>query len=281
MRREPTTERLTAEAQQENREGYVLYLIHLATYKYCIPFVNRKRVLDYGCGSGYGTALISEHSLEVTGIDISSEAIEYAQSQYSAPNLKYMRIDPAEVAPLPFPDSSFDVVLSFQVIEHVQNVSAYLQEIDRVLVPGGKVIIATPDRSTRLFSFQKPWNMWHLREYSLEQLNETLSVYFAQVKLLQTGGQPEILQTELKRTSRLKWLMLPFTLPFIPEGIRRASLLFIKNLRYTLSSSSKNQYKPHFDETAITISEYEKISVDLVAVATKKIDEFKVGMSEH
>lgn len=271
MKKEPTTERLTAEDQHSNREAYLLYLIHLATYKYCIPFVRGKRVLDYGCGTGYGTSLLSAYCTKITGIDISPEAVNYAQSHFSASNLSYLQIKPAEIAPLPFPDRSFDAVLSFQVIEHVQDTAVYLREIDRVLTPDGQVAIATPDRSARLFSFQKPWNIWHLREYTKKQLHDTLSEYFSDVNVLQTGGKPEILQTELKRIGRLKWLMLPFTLPFVPESVRKASLRLIKDLRYNLSSNSKNtSFTPDFDETAIKISAHENFSVDLVAMARKK-----------
>jgi ubiquinone/menaquinone biosynthesis C-methylase UbiE len=271
MKKEPTTERLTAEDQSSNREAYLIYLIHLATYKYCIPFVTGKKVLDYGCGTGYGTSLIGKYCTQITGIDISPEAINYARSHFSVPNLSYLQIKPAEIAPLPFPDGSFDVVLSFQVIEHVQDVSAYLREIDRVLAPAGRVAIATPDRSARLFSFQKPWNIWHLREYTQKQLHDTLSEYFSNINVLQTGGQPEILQIELKRTGMLKWLMLPFTLPFIPDIIRKACLRLMKDLRYSLSSNSRSHsFTPDFDETAVKISAHEKFSVDLLAVVSKK-----------
>jgi ubiquinone/menaquinone biosynthesis C-methylase UbiE len=266
----PTTERLIAEDQYSNREAYLLYLIHLATYKYCIPFIIGKKVLDYGCGSGYGTSLISKYSAQVIGIDISPDAINYAQAHYDAPNLNYLQIEPAEVAPLPFSDASFDVVLSFQVIEHVQNVSAYLREINRVLAPNGRVVIATPDRSARLFSFQKPWNIWHMREYTREQLHDALSQYFSRVNVLQTGGELEILRVEMKRINRVKWLMLPFTLPFIPDGVRNACLRFFKDLRYSLSSNSKIPFTPDFDETVVSISDHEKFSVDLVAISSKK-----------
>jgi ubiquinone/menaquinone biosynthesis C-methylase UbiE len=270
MKQEPTTERLTAENQMTNEEGYLLYLVHLATYKYCIPAVTGKRVLDYGCGTGYGTSLISEYCNKAIGVDISTEAIQYAQSHFSASNLQFMQIEPVEAALLPFPNSSFDVVLSFQVIEHLRDVPAYLQEIERVLAPEGQVFIATPDRSSRLFSFQKPWNIWHLREYSREQLYNTLAVHFSDVQVLQTGGEPDILRTELKRTVKLKWLTLPFTLPFIPDSARKACLRAIKNARYSMTSYSRNSFTPKYDDRVITISEHEKFSVDLVAIAQKK-----------
>jgi SAM-dependent methyltransferase len=269
MKTEPTTERIIADNYQSDQESYLLYLMHVATYKYSLNFVAGKKVLDYGCGSGYGTALISSTCSEITGVDVSSEAIAHAKSHFNGSNLTYMHVERIEVSPMPFPDSSFDVVLSFQVIEHVEDVPAYLRELERVLVPGGVIMIATPDRSSRLFSFQKPWNIWHLREYSQAQLQKELAAQFSDVNVLLTGGKPEILQIELNRTARMKWLLLPFTLPFIPDGIRKACLRFIKDIRYSLSSKAGTAYHPDFDESAISISNQEDHSIDLLAVARK------------
>jgi ubiquinone/menaquinone biosynthesis C-methylase UbiE len=271
MKKEPTTERIIEENYQSSQEAYLIYSMHVATYKYCIGYVAEKKVLDYGCGSGYGTALISESCVQITGVDISPEAIAYAQSHYQGPHLSYLQIERAEVAPLPFPDSSFDVVLSFQVIEHVQDVSVYLKEFERVLVPGGCVIIATPDRLNRLFSFQKPWNMWHLREYTQDQLKDTLTTHFFNVNVQQMGGRQDVLETELSRIRKLKWVLLPFTLPFIPEFIRRNSLGFIKYLNYNLPKHSNKPIAPSFDETALSISNKEKFSIYLLAIANKKL----------
>ncbi|HCC79306.1 MAG: hypothetical protein A2X25_06270 [Chloroflexi bacterium GWB2_49_20] len=271
MKIEPTTERLIVENYQSDQKSYLLYLMHVVTYKYSLNYVAGKKVLDYGCGSGYGTALIGDACLHITGVDISPEAIAHASSHFSAPNLSYLQIERTEVAPLPFPDSSFDVVLSFQVIEHVEDVSAYLREIDRVLAPGGSVIIATPDRSTRLFSFQKPWNMWHLREYSQDELNKTMTMFFSNVFIRQMGGRQEVLKIELDRTKQLKWIMLPFTLPFIPEIVRVNCLRLIKYLGYRLSRHSSNSIKPDVNETALRISDSEKFSVNLVAIANKTV----------
>lgn len=272
MKIEPTTERLIVENYQSSQGTYLIYLIHKATYKYSMNYVAGRKALDYGCGSGYGTALICNSCSQVTGVDISAEAISYAKAHYNAPNLAYLQVQPVEYAPLPFPDSSFDVVLSFQVIEHVQDVAIYLQEIQRVLIPGGQVLISTPDRSGRLFPFQKPWNMWHLREYTKTQLHDTLTKYFSDVQVKQIGGQQDVLKMELNRTKKLKWVLLPFTLPFIPEALRRVSLRLIKHLRYNLSSVSSDAIVPGFDESVLHISDYEKFSVDLIAIANKGLD---------
>ena len=68
-----SSERMIVEDYQSNQEVYLIYLIHIATYKFCIPYINNKKVLDYGCGTGYGTAMISNHCLEATGVDISPD----------------------------------------------------------------------------------------------------------------------------------------------------------------------------------------------------------------
>lgn len=272
MNTEPTTERIIVENYQSDQESYLLYLMHVATYKYSLPYIDGKKVLDYGCGSGYGSSLISKSCSQIIGVDVSNEAISHANKHFNAPNLSYLQIKRAEDAPLPFPDASFDVVLSFQVIEHVENVPAYLREIERVLVPGGYILIATPDRSSRLFSFQKPWNMWHLREYSQEQFHRELSDYFLNVKVLQIGGERNILKIELNRTKKLKWILLPVTLPFIPEFARKSALRFIKLVNYSLFRRSRpsQDVNTGFDESVFSISDHEQVSVDLLAIANKK-----------
>ena len=228
-----------------------------------------KKVLDYGCGSGYGTALISQGCQQITGIDVSAEAIAHAQSHFNAANLSYLQVRPAEEQPLPFTDASFDVILSFQVIEHVADVSIYLAEIERLLAPGGTAILSTPDRSGRLFSFQKPWNMWHLREYTQDQLKNELSGHFPRVTVKQIGGKQEVVGIELRRTQRLKWILIPLTLPFIPESVRRNGLRLIKDLNYSLAGQKSAPITSTFDETALSISDHESFSIDLLAIADK------------
>ena len=146
---EPTGERVIEEHYRGSAEDYLIYLFHIVTYDFAMPIVHGARVLDFGCGSGYGTARIASGCDAVIGVDISQDAIAFAGSRYHSENLSYRVVEPVEKAPLPFNDNSFDCVLSFQVIEHVIDPDAYLWEVLRVLRPGGKFIIATPDRSTR------------------------------------------------------------------------------------------------------------------------------------
>jgi SAM-dependent methyltransferase len=270
MKYEPSDERLVVDKKISNKEDYLIYLIHEATYKYSLNYIQNKKVLDYGCGSGYGSALISDHCLEVIGIDISLEAISFAKKNYSSQNVSFLSLKKAEDSPLPFPDETFDVVLSFQVIEHIRDTTTYLEEMNRVLKPGGQILISTPNRSVRLFPFQKSWNMWHVKEYSQNQLYILLKEYFTDVKILQLGGQEDVIAIELKRDMKLKWLTLPFTLQFIPEFIRIQSLCILKYLDQCILRKTDKIYEAKFDDSAISISDSENICIDLIALANKK-----------
>src|SRR5690349_5405864 len=200
MKLEPTSERMIEEYRASSPQSYLIYLFHIATYDYARDLVRGKDVLDFGCGTGYGTARLADQCAQITGIDISADAIAHARRKYRHNNLTFTTIAPIEERPLPFPNDRFDVVLSFQVIEHVRDVPAYLSEINRVLRPGGLLVVATPDRSSRLLPLQKPWNMWHIREYSDAALCHLIGMRFSNVAIKKMGGRPDVIAIETKRT---------------------------------------------------------------------------------
>ena len=268
MMLEATGERVIEQHYKDSREDYVIYLFHLATYNFARKYVQRQRVLDYGCGSGYGSALIADDCEQMIAIDIAPDAIAYAKEHYQKPNLLYETVKPAGEAPLPFPDAFFDTVLSFQVIEHIADVQPYLSESRRVLKPGGVFVCCTPDRANRLLPFQKPWNMWHTKEYSKEDLARTLRKHFFNIDIQRMWGKQGVLEIELARTRKLMWLTLPITLPFIPEIVRVNSLRILKRLkRMNQTKSSQHKQLFDFDESALFISSDFSRGVNLIAVA--------------
>ncbi|MCP4197066.1 MAG: class I SAM-dependent methyltransferase [Proteobacteria bacterium] len=270
MQLEPTGERVVEEYYRSSPENYLIYLFHMTTYNFARAYVAGRRVLDYGCGSGYGTHHMAAYCDSIVGVDIAEDAIKYADSHYSADNLAYRRIDPADLSPLPFEDASFDTVMSFQVIEHIADVNPYLSEIRRVLKPGGIFICATPDRSTRLLPRQKPWNMWHMLEYDAEGLEKSLSAYFPETELMRMGGRADVLDIEIRRTRRMMWLALPLTLPFVPEAVRIGGLKLLKRLAgqgRAASVSSPQEFT--FDEADLIIAPQAPASVNLIAIARK------------
>ena len=275
MQLEPTAERIVEEHRSSSPQSYLVYLFHVVTYDYVKDLVRGREVLDFGCGSGYGTARIADLCKRIVGIDISTDAVEYARSKFRADNLEFTAIAPVEQQPLPFADQSFDVVLSFQVIEHVPDVDRYLAEIGRVLRPGGIFVVATPDRSSRLLPMQKPWNMFHLHEYSDAELKAALSASFARVTVKRMGGRPDVIAIETDRTRRLRWVLLPLTLPFVPDAIRVAGLRLVRHWSDRLKSVRARPAQPEraagrefgFGPEHVTISDDADPSVNLIAVA--------------
>jgi SAM-dependent methyltransferase len=268
-----TSERVNPEWYRGSAADYLIYLFHIASYQFARQRTRDKRVLDYGCGTGYGASMLAENNTDVVAIDIDTQVIGYARTQYPQTNLTFETVEPAESGRLPYADASFDTVVSFQVIEHVKNVDRYLAEIVRVLRPGGEFISATPDRSARLFSMQQPWNMHHVTEFSASQLCNALDLHFGEVEMLGMSGDPDVLGIEYQRVNRMKWISLPFTLPYLPKTMRRFGLRSAKCALEFLRSRKACPAETNFgfDESAIEISAYSGSCANLVAVARKSI----------
>lgn len=178
-------------------EEYVLYLKQRKAYEFTSRYCAGKKILDYGCGSGYGTYLLASCSESVLGMDISKEVIEYCSKTYANNNLSYRIIE--DIDRLSFRDGEFDIITSFQVIEHIPNVKKYLRELSRILSPSGVLLISTPNKKYRLLPFQKPWNEEHLREYYMKEFKKELKTVFPIVDILAVYGKPEINYIEYRR----------------------------------------------------------------------------------
>jgi SAM-dependent methyltransferase len=265
MQLEPTGERMIMDHYKSSQEDFVIYVLHLATYRFAEAYTQGKRVLDYGCGSGYGSAEIAVRATHVTAVDVAEDAIEFARERFVRDNLDFRTIDPEQR--LPFDNASFDTVLSFQVFEHVEQRAHYLSEIRRVLVPGGQLMLVTPDRSTRLLPGQRPWNRWHIQEYAKPELARLLAAHFTRVEVLGMTGKREMIEIELRRCRRVKWLALPFTLPIIPDRWRVASLNLIHKVRRTESRNRQPREYPYSVDDVVIAADA-KPSVNLVALAS-------------
>lgn len=261
-------ERVIESEYRKSLGGQVIHAMHLATYDFARPYCVAKSVLDLGCGSGYGTARIADGASDVTGVDVSAGAVAYANQRYQARNLSFQTIR-AE-ARLPFYDQNFDTVLSFQVIEHVRDARRYLEEAKRVLRPGGRLVLVTPDRRLRLLPGQRPWNRWHLHEYSQRSLVKLVEEVLEVEAVFGMGVSDEMARIELGRYRRTKWMTLPVTLPFIPEKLRRKGLDLLHAVAGRLSrpvpSGSVEQV---FDESQVRFSSRERRSLNVAVVARR------------
>jgi ubiquinone/menaquinone biosynthesis C-methylase UbiE len=136
---------------------------HWHRYGFARQFVSGRHVLDAACGEGYGTALLGAVASSAVGIDIDAESITHATARYGA--ARHVRFVEGSCAALPFPDAMFDVVVSFETIEHVDAVDQprMLAEFARVLKPGGMLIISSPNK--RLYSDARDYvNEFHRHE---------------------------------------------------------------------------------------------------------------------
>jgi ubiquinone/menaquinone biosynthesis C-methylase UbiE len=116
---------------------------HRARYYFGAQVVEGKEVLDASCGIGYGLEILSQAgAASVTGVDISAEAIGEAKSRFGKFAAELVE---ADLRKLPFEDDSFDAVVSFETIEHIEEPKAALAEIDRVLRPDGILVISSPN----------------------------------------------------------------------------------------------------------------------------------------
>jgi SAM-dependent methyltransferase len=146
------------------------------------------RVLDAGCGVGYGAALLARDGRHVIGIDASGDAVDAAEQRLGSEQLHFLVADAAK---LPFEDASFEAVTCFEVIEHVPDPDLLLSELARVLVPGGLLCLSTPNARMERLHTQRAGrgpNPFHISSFVPGTLAHALRRHFAHVSLF---GQTE------------------------------------------------------------------------------------------
>ena len=154
---------------------------HLARYIFAARLAQHKRVLDAGCGAGYGAAELARVAQEVVGIDRAEEAIAWAREHYPRANLRF---ETGDCAALPAADASLDLVVAFEVIEHLEDWRGFLREVRRVLAPGGQFIVSTPNRlyyaEHRRLAGPNPF---HRHEFEFDEFRTELGAVFPHVSL--------------------------------------------------------------------------------------------------
>ncbi|MCF6288691.1 MAG: class I SAM-dependent methyltransferase [Proteobacteria bacterium] len=158
-----TGERFTPECVRE------IWYEHYHRYAFSQHLVQGKNILDAACGEGYGSNVLAATATQVTGVDIDAKCITHAQNRYQKQNLKFVQ---GSCTLLPFADNSFDVVISFETLEHLAQQTEMLAEFNRVLHDDGIIIISTPDKKhySDASGFQNEFHVKELYQQEFKQL---------------------------------------------------------------------------------------------------------------
>jgi ubiquinone/menaquinone biosynthesis C-methylase UbiE len=220
----------------------------LQAYYLATDFVGGK-LLEVGCGEGRGIDVVLPHCDSYTGIDKIEEVISRLRGKYETLEFIAGNIPPFHM----FGDESFDSVISFQVIEHIRDDRMFLQEISRVLRPGGVALLTTPNIKMSLSR-----NPWHIREYTPQQLAELASPYFSKVEMKGITGNEKVMKyyamnkASVERITRFDVFNLQYRLP---ASLLRIPYEFLNRL-------NRNKLKDSDDELTRSITNDDYLLVD-------------------
>lgn len=175
MAKVATAERVSREAS----DNFVFQRSVLA-YHYAAEIISGD-VLEIGTGTGYGVEILAPKCKRFITVDKFLDP--------SVPQVENVEQHQMVVPPIGFESGSFDFVVSFQVIEHIKNDTQFVREVARVLRPGGKFIVSTPNAPMSLTR-----NPWHIREYTAEELQNLLSISFSTITPAGVVGNQKIME---------------------------------------------------------------------------------------
>jgi protein-L-isoaspartate O-methyltransferase len=153
------------------------------------------RVLDLGFGDGYGSQILRDAGLDYVGIEVDPAAVAQARERYEGDFRLYDGVT--------LPNERYDLVTCFQVIEHLAEPERLLEQ---VAARGDEAVFTTPNRDLRLRPDERPWNRFHMQEFSRSQLETLLARFFRGVDVSFIRASPEIEATELARIRRARKL---------------------------------------------------------------------------
>ena len=167
-------------------------------------------VLEVGCGEGRGVELLMSKSSQFTAVDKIEEALQVLRGKFPTGKFISMNIPPLGS----LADNTYDCIVSFQVIEHIENDVLFLKELHRVLKPGGIALLTTPNRKLSLSR-----NPWHIREYLASELKQLASQIFSSAEMKGITGNDKVMQyyqqnkKSVERITRWDIFNLQYNLP--------------------------------------------------------------------
>lgn len=191
-----------------NSLGGKTVIEHLHRYAWIIEVIKDKKVLDIACGEGYGSNLMSEFAKEVVGVDLSSKIIDHAQNKYIKSNLSFLV---GSASSIPFENDTFDVVVSYETLEHLYEHEEMISECHRVLKNNGILIISTPEKKT--YSDKSNYNnKHHTRELYLNEFKDLISSQFEFINVyFQKFLNTSLIFNEFNNNPKISYLSGTFT----------------------------------------------------------------------
>jgi SAM-dependent methyltransferase len=153
---------------------------HLHRYAWASTLAKGKSVLDLASGEGYGSNMLSAEASVVVGIEIDEQAVRHAAAKYLRPNLKFIQ---GSITRIPLEEKSFDLIVCFEAIEHIEEHEQLLCEVKRLLKPDGLLLVSTPNKTVYSHP-EAEHNPFHVKELTFDEFNGLLSRHFAQVRFL-------------------------------------------------------------------------------------------------
>jgi len=204
---------------------------HIMRYVFASNYVKGKIVLDVACGSGYGSNYLARKGAKmVFGVDLDNKPLEIARKFYSLPNVKFIQ---GNVLELPFPNKFFDVVISFETIEHLYETDEYIAEIKRVLKKGGIFICSTPNIK---YTQHPPF---HVHEFYPDEFYSLLENNFFKVeKYAQYITYTQRLNDIFRPKARI-YRLISKILSLVPEG-RKVKQIIKKSLKRSSAKTNNN-----------------------------------------
>ena len=219
-------------------------------------------LLEIGCGEGRGVELLAPLAKSYTAIDKIPSVVKILQDEYPDATFQV-----GTIPPLPYADEQFDAVVSFQVIEHIQNDDLYLAEINRVLKPGGVALLSTPNIKLTLTR-----NQWHIREYTAQELKAKSQSFFSDVQIKGIAGNQKVMEyhgrnkASVEKITRFDVLNLQHRLP---SFMLRWPYEILNRFNRNNLQTANDALVQSIDHSDYLVSDKADTSLDLFAILKK------------
>ena len=220
-------------------------------------------LLEVGCGEGRGIDFLLPGITSYAAIDKIAPVIDMLQKKYPQGRFLSGNIPPLSS----FADNSFDSLVSFQVIEHIQDDRLFLKEIHRVLKPGGIALLTTPNRP---YSLSR--NPWHIREYTAQELTNLAKVFFSTVTMHGITGNDKVMEYHARNKKSVDRLMRwdIFKLQYkLPAAILRVPYEFMNRVNRNKLKGSDDQLVMSIRQEDYLLTEDAPQSLDLFLIVQK------------